>query len=182
MLSRELKVGIIGGVISSMLVIIFVQPVLGFVWNAVISFGEYLQAGYVDRIYNNAAIGERNLGGNFSLLILGVVLLNAPLAIYRYDFSDRYQKIFSRIIIFSIMSLAIMVLVVSSLSLGIMEINASFNQRVTVLAPSIEDKELKEWKAKWAQMRSQSDYKKLVSAMEKRAIELDVSLPKLREP
>ncbi|MFQ2706217.1 hypothetical protein ACK3ZA_04965 [Aeromonas caviae] len=73
MLSRELKVGIIGGVISSMLVIIFVQPVLGFVWNAVISFGEYLQAGYVDRIYNNAAIGERNLGGNFSLLILGKV-------------------------------------------------------------------------------------------------------------
>ncbi|WP_290435716.1 hypothetical protein, partial [Aeromonas caviae] len=81
MLSRELKLGIIGGVISSILVIVFIQPILSFVWEAIISFGESVQAGYVDRIYKNAAIGERNLSGNLLLLVLAIILLSYPLFI-----------------------------------------------------------------------------------------------------
>jgi len=91
MLSRELKLGIIGGVISSILVIVFIQPILSFVWEAIISFGESVQAGYVDRIYKNAAIGERNLSGNLLLLVLAIILLSYPLFILLKEYANRYE-------------------------------------------------------------------------------------------
>jgi hypothetical protein len=72
--------------------------------------------------------------------------------------------------------------VVSSLSRGVMEINASFTRRLTVLAPLISDAEYKTLKARWANMRGKADYDALVTAMDKRAAELGVTLPPVRKP
>ncbi len=187
MLSRELKIGIIGGVISSVLVIIFIQPILSFVWSAVISFGESVQADYVDRIYRNAAVGERNLIGHLSLLALLMLLSYLPTAFFVREISRRhdiYNK--ARAFYFAIALMAIfasfVLLIAFSISSGVMEINASFNQRLSVIAPAISDQEYKEWKARWAKMHSQSDYRALVAAMEKRASDLQIQLPELRKP
>ncbi|WP_439841174.1 hypothetical protein [Aeromonas veronii] len=188
MLSRELKLGIIGGVISSILVIVFIQPIFSFVWEAIISFGESVQAGYVDRIYKNAAIGERNLSGNLLLLVLVIILLSYPLFILlkeyanRYEINDLMSSLINVVISFLILMLSALIMVFASISVGVMEINASFNQRLTVIAPSIDDKEIKEWRAQWAKMEGLRDYQTLTTAMENRAVELNITLPKLRNP
>jgi hypothetical protein len=56
-----MKVGIISGIISSVIVAIFIQPILSFIWDAVIGIAGAVQQGYVDRIYRNAALGDRDL-------------------------------------------------------------------------------------------------------------------------
>ena len=188
MLSRELKIGIIGGVVSSILVIIFIQPILSLVWSAVLSFGEAVQAGYVDRIYRNAALVERNLVGHLSLLALTMLLIFVPAALLSAEMARRHERI-GRVtpafhIAMSLTSLvaALVLLIAFSLSSGVTEISASFIQRLTVLSPAISDQEYKEWKSRWAIMRGQNDYRGLVAAMDKRASELNVELPEIRKP
>lgn len=188
MLSRELKIGILGGIISSVFVIIFIQPILNIVWSAVLSFGEYIQAGYVDKIYRNAAVGDRNMVGQMTLLLVVVLMLFVSVGFLTSGrgIRNKYGVLTSRalMLLMSLMActMAVIVLVGFSVASGVMEINASFIQRLTVMAPVISDEEYKEWKAKWAVMNSQNDYHVLVSAMEKRAADLKIELPKLRRP
>lgn len=187
MLSRELKIGIVGGLVSSILVIIFIQPILNIVWSAVLSFGESVHAGYVDGIYGNAALGERNLVGHLSLLALVQLLLFASAVFLSAEMARGHERI-NRVmsVIFRITMILVPLLyafifvIAIALSSGIMEINASFIQRLTVLSPAISDQEHKEWRARWAKMRSQKDYIGLVAAMEQRASALKVELPELR--
>lgn len=188
MLSRELKIGIIGGVGSSILVIIFIQPILSLVWSAVLSVGEAVQAGYVDRIYRNAALGERNLVGHLSLLTLTMLLVFIPVAFLSAEMARRHESIrrvtpaFHTFMFLTSLVATIVLLIAFSLSSGVTEINASFIQRLTVLSPAISDQEYKEWRARWAKMRGKNDYRGLVAAMDQRALELKVELPELRKP
>ena len=187
-MSLELKVGMVGGLISSVLVLIFIQPIKYFVWTAVLYFGEYVQAGYVDRIYRGAALGDRNIVGHLSALVILMVMLFVAggfLGVGRHlrqDLVGKLFRVFVRIVQVSSIFIPAAMIVVISISGGVMEITASFNQRLAVIAPAISDKETKEWKAKLAMMHGQNDYRALVSAMEKRAKELQIELPKLREP
>jgi len=192
-LSRELKIGIAGGLISSILVIIFIQPILSGVWNVVISFGESIQAGYVDRIYRNAALGERNLVGHLSFLLLAVVLNFVATSflveeIARHSKTDRHETLnkLSRIFFLGIGTLSLLagaaLTIAFSISSGVVEISASFNQRLTVMAPVINDLEYKQFRAQWAKMQGQKDYRTIVASMDKRANDLKVELPKVREP
>jgi hypothetical protein len=63
-----------------------------------------------------------------------------------------------------------------------MEITASFTQRITILAPAIDDDEYRTLKARWADMQTKADYDAIVAAMDKRAKELSVTLPPVRKP
>lgn len=187
-LSRDLKIGIIGGLISSILMVIFIQPIMIFIWNFVLSIGNSIQAGYVDRIYRSAALGDRNIVGHATLML--VLLAFTILPTFVLSPPGVFRRIAPRpgptwmglfmVIICMILSVSLAVAV--SLSTGVMEITASFNQRLTIIDPSISDQEHKGWKAKWAKMRGQNDYHELVIEMEKRALDLKIELPPLREP
>lgn len=150
-----------------------------------LSFGESIQAGYVDRIYRNAALGDRNLIGHSSLLVLVLLLTFIPIS-FLVPKVARHHTVISKLsyVLISLVSLvsSFFLLIIVSLSMGVMEINASFNQRLAVMAPAINDQEYKEFRAQWARMRSQSDYRALVSTMEKRASDLQIQLPELRKP
>lgn len=188
MLSRELKIGIIGGVVSSILVIIFIQPLLNYVWTAVLSFGEHIQASYVDKIFRSAAIGDRGRVSQLTFLMVILVVISVPSFLflsqvaYRYAVFEKANRVFLLVMSFMSLMLVMVSLVSFSISMGVTEINASFNQRLTVLAPAISEHETKELKAQWAKMSSKRDYRALVSLMEKRASELQIQLPELKDP
>jgi hypothetical protein len=196
--SQGIKTGIISGVIGSLIVIIFIQPILSFTWNAVIGISSQVHHGYVDHIYRNAALGDRNLIGHLTALYVIMIFplggvffmlrwqVNAPnfTAVGRFlnamlGFVDRYSN---PILSLTCLTTAIVMLVGVSLSVGTMEISSSFNQRLTVLTPGISDAEYETFRARWANMRSETDYNAIVANMEARAKELGVTLPKLRTP
>lgn len=59
-----------------------------------------------------------------------------------------------------------------------LQTNASFQQRITVLAPVITDQEYKELQAMWASMDSRSDYEAINLKLELLASEHGIRLPK----
>lgn len=187
-MNKELKLGIIGGVLASVIVIIFIQPILSFVWRGMISVGGILHHGFVDRIYKNAALGDRNLSAGIVIILVltGLILTLKPQFINSKNnnpvITRRLHK-FTNVMCIVVAYVAIVFSFFGfALSMGISEIRASFNQRLEVLAPAITDGEYKTYRARWALMKDLDDYNSIVAAMDKRAKELNVDLPAVREP
>ena len=190
--SKGLKVGIISGLISSLVVLIFIQPILSFVWNAFMAIVGSVHHGYVDAIYRNAAVGDRNLVGHMTFMILigfvlvGMLFFWADLVAPVWSALQSTIKVpvlvFNLVFALMVSVFCVTFLVAFSISSGIMEIDASFTQRLTVLAPAVSDAEYKTLKARWAGMRGKADYDALVTAMDSRAAELGVTLPPVRKP
>jgi hypothetical protein len=61
-------------------------------WNFILAFGESIQAGYVDCIYQNAAIGDRNLVGHMSVLVLLLLLVTVSTAFLLVDSKTKQNK------------------------------------------------------------------------------------------
>ena len=186
---KALKIGIGSGIVSSLVVLIFIQPLLRLVWHAVVSIGGSVHQGYVDEIYRNAALGDRNLYGFLTLLWLLEIPLLAATLLFSHKVLSRMAnaaKNVRRFVYFvgaaTISVLFLFVLVSVALVAGTMDINASFTQRLTVLAPAITDAEYKTFKARWASMRGRADYDAIVAAMGKRAAELGITLPRVQNP
>jgi hypothetical protein len=205
---KALKLGLLVNAIFSLLIIFF-QRIASFIWNAVIAVGGRVHQGYVDRIYRNAALSDRNMPGSITLLLLLMIFeglsfyaladilkwtesalekrpsFTSETALFRkklVNFLDNIWRGATVGLVMTMLPFCLLLILVASMSLGIMEIDASFNQRLTVLAPAISDVEYKTLKARWATMRSKADYDALVSAMDARARELGVNLPPVRKP
>ncbi len=197
MMSREMKIGIIGGVISSVLVIIFIQPILSWLWGVLITFGEWAHAGYIDEIYRRAAIGD--LIGKAGVLTLLLLLASMMFSLLFSLTSHRELrtrqsggevhsdwKILRKVEAITVFIPFILIIFLGmfsvSILMGVSIISSSFEQRLIILSPSISDQEYKIWKARWASMQNINDYRSIQKDLDKRAVELKVSLPKQKEP
>jgi Na+/proline symporter len=181
-----LKVGIIGGIISSLIVVIFIQPILSFIWRAFVAVAGSIHQGYVDRIYRQAALSDQFLMGQVAMLFLLIfsLFLTAVCGAYAIEKRNRLPfPSYSLTAVFAAIPFILMVPIIAvSVASGVMEINASFSQRLTVLAPAIDEHEYKTLRARWASMKGRNDYDALVSAMDARAKELNIVLPPARKP
>jgi hypothetical protein len=61
----------------------------------------------------------------------------------------------------------------------VLQMNASFHQRLAVLSPKIADQDYKEFLAAWAAMSSEGDYARIVDHMDATAKTKGVILPAL---
>ena len=187
--TKGMKVGIVSGVVSSLIVLFFIQPILSFVWKAFIAVVGSVHQGYVDRIYSNAAIDSSPYGRFTLLLLLLAPLLFSLFWAVRQLEADPTTVYFPRMIWFikgiswgMVATIIVVVFVRVAILAGTTEITASFTQRLTVLAPAVSDTEFKTLKARWAGMKGKADYDALVAAMDKRAAQLGVTLPPVRKP
>ena len=187
----QIRAAIIGGIISAIIVIIFINPLLNFLWDIVNWSGSYFYHGFIDRIYKSAALGHSS---SVSILIFLSILywgffaftINFILIMKKGRISEKTMRIFGILarnkyltafmyLIGFIATILIFVLVLGNVNLKI-----SFNQRLAVLTPKITDLERKELLASWAAMGTRNDYDKIVENMENLAKLHEVSLPELR--
>jgi hypothetical protein len=135
--NKSLKIGIISSIISSIIVIIFINPILSFVWNAIVVLGGTVHQGYVDRIYRNAALTDRNVIGQMTFLaVLAFALIAAQFAMFAsinwHLTSSRLMRGIARVFnVWTWLSagvLTLLLLVLFSIYQGTMEISASFTQ------------------------------------------------------
>ncbi len=188
--NKGLKIGIISGIVSSLIVIIFIQPILSLLWQAIVTVGGSVHQGYVDRIYRNASVLGPDTYGRLTLFVLILLVLFAGMAwtvhqMKSHVISDNPPRSLKAVRAISWLMVVMAFLVIFG-RLAVLEgtrvIAASFTQRLTVLAPAISDIEYKTLMARWASMRGKADYDALVIAMDKRASELGVTLPPVRKP
>ena len=177
----ELRVGVVAGVIASVLVMIFVQPLLGWVWGATSRVLTFVASGLVDSVYRSAALGHRNYLGVFLLVVVTAALVGAvagALAALFWPPSDAGPSRSHRRLLFGIGALLlVLMVVVTSMVSAELQYHTSFQQRLTVLAPAIDSQLEEELRSEWAQMRNRADFLSVTSRMGAVADSLDVDLP-----
>jgi len=187
----QIRRGIIASVIASVIILVFIQPVLRLAWSAILAFGTRIFQGYIDSIYANAALGHKSyidfillililsLFSGFSVGMLRVMTIafkrRAPHLERRPRLSKRHLLIMFWILII-IFHLSVLSLIIPPYS--DLQLNTSFQQRLTVLAPKLTDLEEEELKAAWASMQTRSHYEDIKLQMEEIAREHGITLPK----
>jgi hypothetical protein len=177
---------LVTGVISGIIVLVFIQPILGFLWRFLLSNiksmrdGACIQAalGYTDRF-------DFLFMATLILVTVGVNTGFAIVAVHRAaDVARSKQRILSlRVsrILWVVLSIAIILsgTVELTYSFVIMQLKASFYQRLAVLAPKISEQEYKEYLASWAAMHNEEDYRRIVESMDASAKKSGTTLPQL---
>ncbi len=189
MADSTFRKSVIASVISSVLVIILINPLLRLGWRVMVALGDTVYAGFTNYTYTNAALGQRNWVIVQSLFIfIGLLtgIMTAPFTnrllnrlLGRSDELREKHKIRFAVIYVILLLLwftfCISFLVPAAVDL---QLNTSFQQRLTVLAAKIPEQEAKELKASWAMMRTRAHYKQIKNRMEALAVQHKVELPR----
>ena len=187
-------------VVSSIVAGVILQPIGAWLLRLLLSSSGNFYQSYVDALYSNAALGQRDwIDALF--VIIGFIFLSSTaiaLAIVRFVLNDidpddahfSIDKVPSPIrqmiepnrITKGIFILMFFVAWLQILSTTVrvftdLQLNTSFEQRLTVLAPHIDDHEEEVIRANWAMMDSRSDYVDLNLLLETRAKEYLIELP-----
>lgn len=185
-----IRKSVLAGVIATVIAIILINPLLNLLWICILRVGEYVYRDFAASIYRGAALGSRDwvivsffivftsVGVGFIVGIwTGFIKVHRrrkakrPPKLWRPKFLVFLGALFSLLTILSLLVLCIS-------AFADLQLNTSFQQRLTVLAPKISDQEYKEFKASWASMRSRQDYEKINQKLEEMAKSRGVELPK----
>jgi hypothetical protein len=188
--------GVVGSVIAWLVILLFLQPATSILFPVVQAIGTHFYKGFTDYIYANASLGHRNWVevlsfGFFASLFLGGVtgasIASAAVFLRKDRSGGREERLWvyftrkpRRLVALLAVSLAFLYLVtVVQLAAALVDLqaNASFQQRLTILAPNLTDKEEKELRAVWAMMRNRNDYEEFNKRIEELARSRGVRLP-----
>lgn len=173
-------------IITSVLVIIFIEPLLKLSANGIMWLGENISASFTKSVYTSAALGFRE---KFSFIQLSIFfaavigfiagvesskILKTKIVIQKEVAKSQIRKILSA----CLASLTILIVIYLMAGNFIeLQLNTSFNQRLSVLSAKITDQQVKDLRAAWALMENRSDYEKLTTEMNSLAQEHHIKLP-----
>ncbi len=188
----EFRKALIIAIIVFILMDFLLMPLLRLSANGVMWLGQNVSEVFVREIYMDAAMGLREKYSyiEFSLILcLGVTTLVSGVTIAfaraRGVFDEPKKQIIkkppSKVKDISAMFLfatgICLALAVMQQSYAELQLISSFNQRLTVLAAHASDQQIKELRASWALMKSQSDYEKINGVMFEEAKTAKIELP-----
>jgi len=181
---------VIASVVASVIVIIFINPLINLTWKSVSWFSTYCYKGLNDAIYSNAALGQRDwvavlvFNSNMCIL-LGIFTGFTLMFLFRRDkirkiadnsaFQLWFKIGYALLYVLTVVSTLVML----SFVRADLQLNASFQQRLAVLAPAVSDIELRQLRASWALMKSRQDYEAIIAKMDGTAKTHGIVLPKL---
>ncbi len=183
-----IRKGIIASVIAAFVVIIFIQPLLRFIWAVILALGSRFLQGYIDSTYKSAALGGRNdvdvilIGWLFA--IVSGMMIGMTLAIIKKKLSrERPSRKSGKRLEWLILGICLVLFHVSGISVTVrafadLQLNTSFQQRLKVLGPVLKDMEVKELEAAWASMQTRADYEAIQMRLEETAEAHEIRLPK----
>ena len=177
---------LVAGVVSGIIVLVFIQPILSFLWRFLLSNIKSL----VNAACAQAALGYTDIFNFWFMSALtsvtvGFVTGFASSRLLRgFGMSQSVPKNRSPWLATGLPVLfAIVVILAGASTMArnyvVMQLKASFYQRLAVLAPKISEQEHKEYLASWAAMRNEEDYRRIVESMEVSAKKNGATLPEL---
>lgn len=193
-----MRKSVIASVIASVVVMLCIKPLLNIFWSFLLWLTENVSEGVSNSIYRSAALGDREYvsvivlilmisipTGMAILLLISLKVLNIILGKEFEDDSEKIDGIILKLskIAKSIYAICIVLLLPTVIFLLLtvfadLQLNTSFNQRLTVLSPKLTDQEIKEFRASWASMGNRTDFENLNGMLESTAKKYSVKLPK----
>ncbi|WP_172562918.1 hypothetical protein [Vibrio furnissii] len=192
----SVRKSLIVSVVASVLVIIFVQPLIDGV-GSLLTWGLSHSVGFMsDSIYKDAALGMREKYSFLMILFLfqGVFIfvLNAFRRVFFPELLEKKsietmseKEISTKVkrakvgVFFVGLTLALLTSWLLALQYVGFQMNASFQQRTTILAPYISDGEMKKLKSDWGLMENRQDYIEINANIDNLASENSIKLPRL---
>jgi hypothetical protein len=199
--SNDMRKSIAASILASIVVLFLIQPVVKIFWSYFSGTTSIFLRNIVDAVYKNAAFGQRQwvVVLVFLFILLSSVLINWGLTFsalfLKSNHSDinknKHSWIRNKIkrmflakgygifmVVFGILC-TLGVFWVFMLAYTDLQLNTSFEQRLTVLSPVIDDSQIKELRSSWASMKCRKDYRLIVDKMETIAKGKNVTLPPL---
>lgn len=159
-MDKNIRVGVISSIFSTLVFIYFLDPILRFTSKLFISFFSHISSSYVDRMYTEAGLGYVSDPTIILALwtIFSLFLVLAVLAFYKilitFRLSGKFLIVFALFYVFLFLSATS----TASYKFGI---QTTFHTHMHVLGPYISAKVEKELWHDWASMRSKRDYEKI---------------------
>ncbi|WP_236892554.1 hypothetical protein [Desulfoluna limicola] len=182
------KKSIYASIIASIVVIIFIQPILNYAAMFFVWIGDMLYVGFSNQLYQEAALGLREKY-SFSLFIMfiGFILLFfivAPLItliLQNRDNTSNHEpsKLFIAFRLLNKVFLLTSAIFVLSLNFAGLQMNTSFNQRMRAIKPYITQNQYDKYQSKWALMSNRNDYDQINYFLENESNKFNIKLPKL---
>lgn len=177
---------LVAGVISGIVVLVFIQPILGLLWRFLLSNIKHI----ANAAYGQAALGYTDIFNFWFMVMIIMVSVGLTSGFATGHLLSAYGKIrIARKILSPLSSTILSVVIAIGIILAgtvqlthyfvVMQLKASFYQRLAVLAPKISQQEYKEYLASWAAMRDEEDYRRIVETMEASAKKGGTTLPEL---
>ncbi len=182
----EFRKNLLVSLVTSVLVLIFVEPILKLSANGLMWLGANISASFTKSVYTSAALGLREKYSFLSLMFILSMLAGAATAtvvasfrtkkatenvsVSRYGYKKVINIVSGLVMIFS----GLHILASNFIEL---QLNASFSQRLTVLAAKIPEQQVKTLRASWALMSSRSDYETITADMNSLAAAAQIKLP-----
>lgn len=182
----DIRKSLVVSIITSILVLIFIDPVLKIAATWLMWLSTNLSEGWINGIYRSAALGLRE---KFSFLLLGFMfammagvatgIVSVRFQAWRGQPLTTRKSWFRKPVISVLFLIFSFIAVIGSLAQNFAELqlNASFNQRIAVLTAKASDQQIKDLRAAWALMESRKDYETMNSEIQKLEVQLKVKLP-----
>lgn len=189
-MTRDLKIGIMGGLTSSALFLYFIDPIVHFLLHAIGAIFSGFSNWFYDRICAHAALGTVQdsalliLTMAFSAIVgilFGITILSVEQKIRRINDEKHSElkhgwQLRAAFFLSFIMTLSVGYSV-TQIWLSA-QIITSFHQHLDALAPAVTEAQLSQWRSKWAQMESHNDYEKIYQEMSVEAKKSNIKLLK----
>jgi hypothetical protein len=188
-----LRQGLLIAIVVSVLTVAFVEPLVHWFANTLMWIGSNYSEAFTRSVYSDAAIGLNEKFSfmllTFALLFLAIAIPGSALGIFlggRVERVARGQsKAMTRAMVVRLRWLSaigvFIMFVLGSHLLTIFfiefQLNASFNQRMAVLAARASDQDIKDLRASWALMQERSDYEHINQRIAKISAALSIKLP-----
>jgi len=147
----QIKIGVISGVITSVLIIYFIDPFISFVGEIIIGIYENINSAYLDQLYSEIAKGKTVSNS----LLLSFLLLAAAMQIMLTLPANGQHNILK----VGVVTLFFITAIFSAFDGKIRgDAKLEFDQSLAIISPNIEQSKIIKLKADFAQVNSKSSY------------------------
>lgn len=180
------KKTLIVSILTSVIVLIIIDPLLKLAATWLMWLGTNLSASWTDHIYKSAALGLREKFSFLLLLYFFAMCMGISSGILTAIVLARKEKSKTTLkswiekpafIILSALLLIVVAVEVLASNFAELQLNASFNQRITVLAAKASEQQIKDLRASWALMSGRKDYESINMEIQRIEGQLKVKLP-----
>ncbi|PPC76965.1 hypothetical protein C4K68_12685 [Pokkaliibacter plantistimulans] len=184
-MDKSIKVGIITGIVASMVFVYFLDPIIRIFGEGVFYASNYVVSGLVDSLYQKSALGvAKDPSLAVYALIIGFITA-FPVAMIRIFFQKksnddkpRENSKRSGIMLIPIAILPLMLFYQMWTMMFQYEVVTSFDQHIKIVTPYISEKEKQFIVSKFSMMNGESDFKSVYAELDKIASENKLVLPK----
>lgn len=171
-------------VVASVLVFVFIQPLLSAAAMTFAWAGEHVHSGISKSLYTRAAITYEERFSFITLLAMLSLIAGSSIGALSSRFGrsnakdtepSRFRLYVAGLVAFVMTALLFLAI---SVYYAEIQLKSSFSQQTTILAPHITDQEYKELQAAWASMGSREDFVAISERLDRIAKEQDIVLPR----